>query len=377
MGISIAFLFGAGISQNSLMSTEVLTKKIFAMENIARLGSRYVEVANAKSFDGIDIRDFVPKIQQLFNIIQNFVQDHYLYERRGLNYEDMYYLINALYEDENGEYVNPIVSRYCDDFRKQYTEIFKTRFPMIGDLRLIDLTREALDYIQDIVIQYLDNPQASVEHLKFLSEVDNDGSISKVNIFTINHDLLIEAFFNGNANFSDGFYSDGYGHRIWSPENFNKKISLLKLHGSINWYKILGKDYYDDRIGIYEFAQRNGERPLMLIGSFNKLLAYSRNINFSLQCLFAKQLNVLDNLIISGYSFNDKGINTRIIDWSLASRNRRIIVIHKNPDELIQNARRAIQNNFSFLDKNGKIFFIEEYITPNTTWAGIKCFLEN
>ncbi|OGU42160.1 MAG: hypothetical protein A2315_04015 [Ignavibacteria bacterium RIFOXYB2_FULL_35_12] len=377
MSNNIAFLFGAGVSQRSLIGTEELTSKIFEATNIVHLSSRYLEMENPKRFDSLDIRDYVPKVKELFNIIQNSVHDHYLYKKRGLNYEDMYYLINALYDDESGEYVNPIISKYCDDFRTQYRDLFKTKYPLIGEISLMDLTREALNYIQDIVIMCLDKPNASIEHLKFLAEVDSAKSISKINIFTLNHDVLIENFFKKIDAFSDGFHSDGYGHRIWSPENFNKRISLLKLHGSINWYRILGKDYYEDRIGIYEQPQRNGDRPLMLIGSFNKLHAYSRSINFDLQCLFAKQLSESDDLIISGYSFGDQGINSRIINWVLASRNRRIFLIHKNPDELIKNARPAIQTNFSFLNKNGNIFYIKEYIDENTTWIRIKSFINN
>jgi len=369
---NIAFLFGAGISQNSLISTNDLTQKIFEANNIVRLGNRFIEIDNPKTFEGLDIREFVPKIKELFKIIQNSFNDHYMYKERGLNYEDMYYLINALYEDEIGEYVNPIISKYCYDFRAQYQDIFKTKYPAIGDIRLIDLTIEALEFIQDMVIFNLNKPDASTKHLNFLNDVNSDDSFSRIYIFTLNHDVLIENFLKGKDDFSDGFLSDGYGHRIWSPNNFNKRITLLKLHGSINWYKILGKDYYDDRIGIYNEPVRNGERPLMLIGSFNKLQAYNRNINFTLQCLFAKQLNESDELIISGYSFGDKGINSRIIDWALASRKRRIILIHKTPNELIIRARPAIRNNFNFLYRQQKIIHIKEYITENTSWTEIK-----
>ena len=90
-----------------------------------------------------------------------------MYKNKGINYEDMYYLINALYEDENGEYVNPILSKYCDEFRREYSGIFKTKYPLIGDLRLIELTHEALSYIQDIVILELSKTPHSIDHLTF------------------------------------------------------------------------------------------------------------------------------------------------------------------------------------------------------------------
>ena len=110
----------------------------------------------------------------------------------------------------------------------------------------------------------------------------------------------------------------------------------------------------------------------MLIGSFNKLHAYTRSINFELQCLFAKQLNESEHLVISGYSFGDQGINSRIISWALSSRKRKIYLIHKAPEDLILNARPAIRTNFNFLQKQNKIFYIREFIDNKTSWSTIK-----
>ncbi len=369
---NIAFLFGAGISQNSLISTDNLTAKVLEGKNIVHLGGRYLEVDNYAALKDMDIRGFVPKIKLLLQIIKDSFSDHYMFDKRGMNYEDYYYMINTLYEDENGEYVNPIVSKYCDDFRNKYKEIFSTKYPEIGEVRLIDITSEALGYIQDIIVANLSNSEATTKHLTFLNEACADASLNRILIFTLNHDVLIESFFKENSDFTDGFVSDGYDYKKWTPSAFAERITLLKVHGSINWYRILGPDYYDDKIGIYYKQVRNGDRPLMLIGSFNKLHAYTRSINFELQCLFAKQLNESNDLIISGYSFGDQGINSRIINWALGSKERKIYLIHKQPDNLIRNARPAIRTNFSFLYKQNKIFHIEEYITEKTSWSEIK-----
>ena len=140
----------------------------------------------------------------------------------------------------------------------------------MGDLRLIDLTSEALHYIHDIIVSSLYKPDAPTEHLSFLSDVNSNNSFSKIYIFTLNHDILIEKYFNNMIDYSDGFKSDGIGHRVWSSKNFDKKITLLKLHGSINWHRMIGKDYYDDKTVIYETPHRDLERPLIIIGRFNK-----------------------------------------------------------------------------------------------------------
>lgn len=372
---SIAFLFGAGISQSSLISTQSLTEKILSAENVVRLGGGYILHPDPKLFEDIDVRGLVPKIQELIRIIIADFSNHYMFSNSEMNYEDIYYLINSIYEEENGEYSNPIISKYCDLLRKKYERLFKAKFSDFSDLRLIELAREALDYIRDLIVINLNKPEAASDHLNFLSEINADESLSKIYIFTLNHDLLIEQYCHSKILLSDGFVADGSGNRIWSPFNFNEKFSLLKLHGSINWYRMIGRDYYDDKMVIYGSQQRGHEKPLVIIGRFNKLQEYNRSINFELQCLFASQLDQTDTLIISGYSFGDQGINSRIIHWALSSRKRKIFLIHKNPADLIKNARPAIRGIFSFLEKNENVIYIKEFITKDTKWSEIKKYI--
>ncbi|TAL59546.1 MAG: hypothetical protein EPN88_17170 [Bacteroidetes bacterium] len=374
---SIAFLFGAGISQSSLISTQSLTEKILSAENVVHLSGGYFLHPNPKIFEDIDVRGLVPKIQELIKIIIADFSNHYMFSDSGMNYEDIYYLINSIYEEENGEYANPIISKYCDSFREKYARLFKAKFSDFGDLRLIDLASEALNYIRNLIAINLSKPAASLDHLNFLSEIHADESLSKIYIFTLNHDILIEQYCNNKIVLSDGFIPDGNGNRIWSAKSFNEKFSLLKLHGSINWYRMIGQDLYDDRTVIYGSPKRGHDEPLIIIGRFNKLQEYTRSINFELQCLFANQLDQTNNLIISGYSFGDQGINSRLIHWALGSRERRIFVIHKDPDDLIKNARPAIRKIFSFLIKKDKVIYVKDFITKDTKWSDIKKFLLN
>ena len=60
---NIAFLFGAGISQDSLISTADLTTKIVETKNIARIGGGYIEHENPSVFADIDVRDYLSRIK--------------------------------------------------------------------------------------------------------------------------------------------------------------------------------------------------------------------------------------------------------------------------------------------------------------------------
>ena len=63
--------------------------------------------------------------------------------------------------------------------------------------------------------------------------------------------------------------------------------------------------------------------PLLLIGTFNKVAEYSRGIFLDLHHRFRSTLREADRLVVCGYSFGDKGINTAVIEWYYAKRGRR------------------------------------------------------
>ena len=53
------------------------------------------------------------------------------------------------------------------------------------------------------------------------------------------------------------------------------------------------------------------DRPEMLIGTFDKMLEYTMGIYADLFAGFRAGLRRLDILVISGYSFSDKGVNAK------------------------------------------------------------------
>jgi len=61
---------------------------------------------------------------------------------------------------------------------------------------------------------------------------------------------------------------------------------------------------------------------------------------------------------VCGYSFGDKGINSQIINWYYANRGRRLIIIHPNPEKLVENARNAIRSKWQQWIRNEGIRLI-------------------
>ena len=320
--------------------------------------------------------EYVNRVRKLFELIKKHIGEHYSFKHRDLNYEDYYYIVDSLHQDENMNFENPAVTFYSDYLINSHSDLFDPIDEQHSKIRLIDLCSKAKEYIQDIVSFNLSKEPSALNHLNFLKNVYDEKSTDNIYIFTLNHDTIIEAFLEVNdLNYSDGFRKENEDVKYWDKSYFNKKISLLKLHGSVNWHYESSEDCYDDHVCIYSDCVRGADRPLLQIGSFNKIIQYNRGISFQLQCLFSKFLENVKVLIISGYSFGDQGVNNRIIDWFCGSRENKIVVIHLDPDSLKSKARLAIARGWDRWLKSKSLIIIEKYI-EDVTWENIKSEIE-
>src|SRR5262249_17569782 len=113
-------------------------------------------------------------------------------------------------------------------------------------------------------------------------------------------------------------------------------------------------------------------RPLILTGTFNKILSYPTGVYADQHFCFHKALRDADALVVIGYGFRDKAINARIVGWAERPGKRLMIVVHPMPDRLGQGARGAIRNKWLLWQNAGLLQFIPEYLTPETRWADIR-----
>jgi|WetSurMetagenome_2_1015567.scaffolds.fasta_scaffold07990_2 hypothetical protein len=375
----IAFLFGAGVSiPSGLPKTEELTEKILKGENIVRLSERYIYVDEPEKYNYIWENEYINRFKKLFHILQNYFGKHYAIIDRTINYEDYYFMIDSMHSEQNMESENPIIEYFSDYLFKTHTSLFEPLCDLYSPLRLIDLMGEVKNYIRDLVAYYLSKPPKYLTQFSLLNDINIDRDYSQAFIFTLNHDTLIEQYLKTNKiQFSDGFVNRNQNARIWDANSYKEKVNLFKLHGSIEWSNFESIDPYERQVCIYNAPQRSidTDSPVLIIGSFNKLRDYSRGTIFDLQCLFSKYLNESNRLIISGYSFGDQGINSRIINWLYGMRDRKIIIIHKNDDELFQNARPAIQRILQRIvkEKSSVINIIPKWF-EETNWDEIKYY---
>lgn len=299
--------------------------------------------------------------------------------RKETNYEDLYYVASQIYDSEMFNYDNPVVQPFIDKIIKEVKPLLKGKR---GEIRekweLHELAEEAMNYIHDIVWHHLRKEPNNFLYLKFLKEAYEDSKIERIFTFSLNHDLVIEKYFKtSEIPFIDGFWGPINDVRYWDFNLYknDEKLSIAKLHGSINWFKFRRETYPQNEIGIpvqgnfWRTKSLNGVyqspvygRPMFLVGTFNKIFQYTYDIYFLLYHLFYDTLIDTNTIIISGYSFGDKGINTRLIEWLYSSNERKIIVIHPEIEKLRNSSRGSIYLNWDKWVKDKKMIFIQKGI---------------
>lgn len=376
-----AILLGAGSSiPAGFPSTEGLTKLVLSGKDI----HKHTSGLYYKRTDGLCV-DFAEQLssqrtQLVKDIVQKLSKEAECYysdtEGRTTNYEDIFYLAAQVHDDLWGEMENPAVRPFVNNLRDQIG-------PLIDPQSIIyfkTLMLEPTDYIADVVRIYLSHEpkQKTLRHLDLIRRGCSSGNITSIS--TLCHDTHVETYLrDADITLSDGFSEEEAGVRYWHGDfSTNEKIPFLKLHGSINWFRFrplsdTENPWRDERIGIPlnsdpEHTQTiDGVRqtpldgrPLLLIGTFNKILDYSKGIFDELFYRFRSTTEEANQMIICGYGFGDKGINNSIIEWYHAKRGRRFIVIHPDINELLEKARPAIQHNWTIWDKEDNLILIKE-----------------
>jgi len=367
--IKISFLLGAGVSlyANS-PSTNQLTESLLNDKDIIQHTSKlfYYSTKDDPS------KQLVVLIQEFLKYSKIQIKEYYawLYKAnlnniRMLNYESIYYFVWQLWSCSNGEYDNPAVFKIYKELHEKFIlELNKLDEDFFDNKSFTVFLENVLRYIEDIVSQKLEIIlKGKYNYLKAIQEANEDTRIKNIEIFSLNHDTLIEQYFDlKKIGYCDGFIKKDLKIRVWDQRSFNEsdfKINLYKLHGSVNWFQFRRKnrEWFIGSVplgikDIDHIKDKNNSilyrinRHLVLIGTFNKMFEYLTDIFIELHCRFFKKLLESDCLVISGYSFNDKGVNFNIRRFAQSSFDKKIIIINPEPEELRRNSRGMIDNNW-------------------------------
>lgn len=354
------FLLGAGFSYNAGLplvkdiSDRFLREPLY--EQIIDLGSgewKWADLAteidkanDSGSHDSIKIAMFLQTIIHEFFTIDN---------KNILNYEEFYNYLWGMLNNRKEEFDqnrSKIDELFLAKFDVEDTfpfsmvpskEIFSCFYHLVEDLLWLRKDREK---IYSLYKPYVD----------FFSATE-----CRVDIFTLNHDLLLETIFEhfGLA-FKDGFTNEesplsnenGVDLPVFS-NNFGSGINLIKLHGSIDTYKyqyflqheqrkdfeyFKTLDYWEKQMAVYRDSQgailqnvTPDVTPQFITGQ-NKLMTITSDKMYrSLYSRFENSMKSTERLIIVGYSFCDEHINS-VIKESLGTL---IEVININPSDFV------------------------------------------
>lgn len=387
--MKLAFLLGSGVScPAGVPTTAGLTQAVLG-------GAGYARHTDGSYFKGQALYEHlgepdshVPHISSFLRWLMCYVSPYY--DRslgRRANYEDLYYLVGQIHDEEVGDLDNPLVFDAQRDIRPRLCEcaecISRTSH---SSLNISLVTLEILNYIAGVVGMELAAPDGPANYLHFLCGALRAGTSVQVCIFTLNHDLLVERFLSSqNIAVIDGFGPPINSVRYWNPQLFRARLEgcvMLKLHGSIQWFRFRpdGGDGSDERIGLPEAcdiqhtigpdgqSQRVvDQRPLMLIGTFNKIPEYTGSVFSDLFAEFRQRLAEVGTLVVCGYGFGGKGINGQVIEWLYGLPSRRILLVHPAPEDLRAAARGAIRNKWDMWLSQGKLL-LRKSGAEHVTW---------
>lgn len=318
------FLIGAGASRdaNCLTSNQMLVQLKSRIKNL-----------DAPREDGSDdpYKGFQTEFKEIYEFI--FASLNYQFSLKSpelngttyLNIEDFVMVLKQLI-DREFIIPYPLVGNWNEkivrwEMKRNDGNIFASFLSFIIHL----LSKEWISFDLD----------KAKEYLQPLKELIVNSEDFKVNIFSLNYDLVLESVFNSSqektleTGFSVKKVHDEGGDKelkIWNDEILSDEVSdvkilLYKLHGSVNWeydqsYELIKEKDQEDL---------SDKEPLIIFGSNSKMLSFDPFLHILSE--FRRKLSRSNLFIVIGYSFHDKYINNLLIQQLAMESNKRLVIV--------------------------------------------------
>lgn len=205
---------------------------------------------------------------------------------------------------------------------------------------------------------------SNAPHKEFLKRITaRKQKYNRLKLFTTNYDMLFEQAAN-ECGFTmiDGFTftfprifnGNNYDYdivirknsRISALENYAPKVfHLYKLHGSLDWKKNTKNGQ------IYKCDYENNENPVMIFPSSLKYETSYEQPFFEMMSRFQNELR-MDNtlLIIIGYSFGDKHINSMIYEALELNQSLQLAIVDPCIENFIElNEKARVTSNITLI----------------------------
>jgi hypothetical protein len=235
-----AFFFGAGISRVSgkPLAPDITRSALAGQWHLHTDQNFYPGLPPNPAFPDT----VTPVVQKFLGVVNDIAAD-YIIELartptpRQPHYEDLFSLAYQASRPEVDHTPNLAVVEFLRRLRAQASYLYGSFNSPTGGSGVVGLAEAACHFLHWVVYHMLTSGTQLPSGLDAITDVANN--IDELDIFTLNHDLLIEAQCKANGiAFEDGFaYRRGELRAFSSwPENARKKVRLFKLHGSVNWF---------------------------------------------------------------------------------------------------------------------------------------------
>ena len=209
-----------------------------------------------------------------------------------------------------------------------------TEQDLLEDLKIADELRGYLDAYLIEICERFSRSKVADKLSKFVEFCDSHDAT----VFSTNYDRLIETACDAIAvPCIDGFeQNSNRPESAWLGElNQSNGVKLLKLHGSVNWYReeSSGKIFRLEKgysLPSHEYRLTHGDRalrPLMIIPTLEKVVL--QNPYATLLTEFSDALRETKVLIVIGSSMRDKHIRNTI---GTRSTGLEIILVNPHPE---------------------------------------------
>ncbi len=323
----VVFLLGAGASKDAgcKLSSEMLTSLKEAINNLTASEKDFITYKE----DFNEIYHFILASLKY----QATMKDSSVSSSAYVNIEDFVMVLRQLI-DKEFIIPYPLIGNWNDKILKWELKSGKV-FEHFKDFVTLQLVKAWTQF---------DNEKAE-KYLKPIREMLNQSENIKVNLFSLNYDLIFEQVFNTatvkilDNGFSEKNISENQ-MRYWAADFNNElsptKINLYKLHGSIDWEYNLASE----EISIKESID-DGREPLIIFGSYSKMLSFDPFLYILSN--FRQKLEEATIFVVIGYSFHDKYINNLLIQQLSQNTDedkpKKLLVVDPDPRRTKQTTR--------------------------------------
>lgn len=275
------FLLGSGISLASgVQGVGEVTEKLFSELYFEHTDQSFIKGQHPSEY----LRDHydVKPIQDFLMLLKERTDD-YLINRFGTgaksNYEDLFDSVEQLYAEAIQIRDNVVIKDFFQDIVKSSFLIRKEyrKYPEGEAADFSNFCNKTLGFIESVIKYGLN--ERDIQGLDVIEQLMKEENV--LNLFTLNHDLLLEKLCEKlELGYSDGFSSTDGEIRWYSSDTWDSacRIKIYKLLGSRNWFLvhhpdrgqthaiIIGKDKWHTKDGNGTSIHMLSENKHMLTG---------------------------------------------------------------------------------------------------------------